>query len=703
MRALNTLKGKIIIPIVGVLFVLMVFIFIYVSMTTTELANHLTRERVTSVSMAAQAHMTLLEEYNLMTARAVAGSHTLQGFVRDWNNNIARPQTRQALLQYLLGRKDYFGITAFVVADHEGIMILRSHDLATYGDSGLVSPLIALALQQGRSSIAYSSTPAMPMGLTGAVPIQDADGIIGMISAIVEIDTEEFVDNFGATFYAAITVYAGTERVATTIIDPVTGRRPIGTQAGGDVVQLVLEQGQIFDNPVTLFGTPYHGYYFPLAGWGGTPVGMFFIGFSLQYTINETAEMQRYLVLIGFVALAVTITLMLLYLIRVFKPLDLLRNNLNDIANGDADLTKRLPITGKDEIAESSGYFNQLMDQFKNMITSIKQQSGELSSIGNDLASNMTETASAMNQIAANIQSIKNRIMNQSASVSQTNSTMEQVISNINRLNSHVENQTSNITQASSAIEEMVANTRSVTDTIVKNDKNVKTLMEASEVGRSGLQGVAEDIQEIARESEGLLEINSVMENIASQTNLLSMNAAIEAAHAGDAGRGFAVVADEIRKLAESSSEQSKIIGTVLKKIKESIDKITSSTENVLNRFESIDSSVKTVAEQETNIRYAMEEQGSGNKQILQGVSNVNEITRQVNAASHEMLSGAQEVIQESSNLEKLTQEITTGMNEMASGAEQVNVAVNHVNEISVKTREGIGSLLREVSRFKVD
>ncbi|WP_461252397.1 methyl-accepting chemotaxis protein, partial [Treponema sp. R8-4-B8] len=144
--------------------------------------------------------------------------------------------------------------------------------------------------------------------------------------------------------------------------------------------------------------------------------------------------------------------------------------------------------------------------------------------------------------------------------------------------------------QASTAIEEMVANISSVTNTLVSNTANVNTLKEASEVGRGGLQEVATDIQEIARESEGLLEINSVMENIASQTNLLSMNAAIEAAHAGEAGKGFAVVADEIRKLAESSSDQSKTIGTVLKKIAESIKQITSSTENVLARFEAIDS-----------------------------------------------------------------------------------------------------------------
>ena len=428
-------------------------------------------------------------------------------------------------------------------------------------------------------------------------------------------------------------------------------------------------------------------------------------GVLLEEKVNQIYEVGRLFerIIIVFIMAALIISVFLAVSItsNIVKPITRAAAALKVVSEGD--LTQSVDVASKDEVGELSRSLNITVEKVKNMIAVIKKQASALSEIGNDLAGNMTQTAAAINEITANIKSIKTRVLNQSASVTQTNSTMEQVVMNINKLNSHVESQSSSVSLASSALEEMVANINSVTNTLVNNTGNVTALKEASEIGRNGLQEVSKDIQEIARESEGLLEINSVMQNIASQTNLLSMNAAIEAAHAGEAGKGFAVVADEIRKLAESSGEQSKTISSVLKKIKSSIDKISKSTENVLQRFEAIDTSVRTVTEQEENIRSAMEEQGEGSTQALRAAGDLNNITKQVSNSSHEMLEGAKEVIHESSNLSKMTQEITSGMNEMASGADQVNIAVSYVNEASIKNRESIDTLMREVMRFKVD
>ena len=422
----------------------------------------------------------------------------------------------------------------------------------------------------------------------------------------------------------------------------------------------------------------------------------------------EKSEVMASIAHIRYILLGVGICATLLgILFAVFigrsitKPVISIAVNMKDIGKGD--LTQRINLSSKDEIGDLSGDINSMLENIKSLISTIKKEAETLSAIGTTLASNSTESASAVNQITATIEAIKGRVVNQSASVTETNATMEQISVNINNLNDHVESQSSSVSQSSSAVEEMLANIQSVTQTLIKNAENVKELMGASEIGRTGLSDVAADIQEISRESEGLLEINSVMENIASQTNLLSMNAAIEAAHAGEAGKGFAVVANEIRKLAENSGEQSKTISTVLKKITESIAKITRSTNNVLAKFEAIDSGVKIVSDQEENIRNAMEEQGAGSKQILEAISKLNDTTRQVKEGSGQMLEGSKEIIIESKNLEKATQEITGGMTEMAKGAEEISVAVNEVNDISGQNKEIIQNLMVAVSRFKVD
>jgi methyl-accepting chemotaxis protein len=427
------------------------------------------------------------------------------------------------------------------------------------------------------------------------------------------------------------------------------------------------------------------------------------LGTARAKILEEVTSLTIFTIVLAAAATLVAAVIIFFLSVSITKPIVNMALTLKDISEGEGDLTKTIASNLKDEIGDLARYFNETLKKIRNLVATIKKQSIALFDIGNELSGNMAETATAVNKITTNIQGIKGQVINQSASVTETNATMEQITINIDKLKDHVDHQGNSVAESSSAIEQMLTNIHSVTQTLIKNADNVKDLLGASGVGRSGLQEVAADIREIAHESEGLMEINVVMENIASQTNLLSMNAAIEAAHAGEAGKGFAVVADEIRKLAENSGEQSKTISTVLKKIKGSIDKITISTDSVLNKFEAIDSGVRTVSDQEENIRNAMEEQSTGSQQILEAIGQLNDVTQMVKDGSEKMLEGSRQIIEESKNLGLVTEEINNGMNEMSVEADQINTAVTRVNAISGENKGTIEVLVKEIAKFKIE
>ncbi|MDR3334956.1 MAG: methyl-accepting chemotaxis protein [Treponema sp.] len=521
----------------------------------------------------------------------------------------------------------------------------------------------------------------------------------------------DLIDKMSRDLHVVSTIFmrdgSDYRRITTSILDT-TGKRAIGTMLGSSSAAFApVNSGNSYIGNVIILGKQYIAGYDPVfAPNSRTVIGILFVGIemsSVQAIITEQTnhEMMIIMVISALILLVSIVLNILVFKSLIILPIKKIIAVLKDVGAGD--LTQEIDLRSTDEIGDMAHYFNLTLKNLSSLTLVIKKEAADLFDAGNALSANMTETAAAIHQITDNIQSIKTQVINQSASVTETNATMEQITHNITELNNHVEAQTLSVNQSSSAIEQMFASIQSVTQTLVKNADNVKILAEASEVGCSGLQEVAADIQEIARESAGLLEINAVMENIANQTNLLSMNAAIEAAHAGEAGKGFAVVADEIRKLSESSHEQSKTISTVLKKIKESIDKITVSTDGVLNKFEAIDSGVKTVSEQEEHIRNAMEEQNTGSQQILEALGRLNAITRQVKGGSQEMLEGSHEIIHEGKNLVTVTSEITSRMNEMASGASQINSSVNQVNEMSGKNKENIATLMGAVSHFKVE
>ena len=426
------------------------------------------------------------------------------------------------------------------------------------------------------------------------------------------------------------------------------------------------------------------------------------------WTIIATDYRKTYLVAVRLIIIIdtvlVTLVVGIIFLISLSlsRSLQQTADALKEIAQGSGDLTVSLPVKGKDELTDIAQYFNETIRKIAGAIKSISTSTSEMERTGNNLADNMLETASAVRQITATTESVKEKMISQAASVTETAATVEQIIRTIKQLTGSIDVQAESVSRSSASIELMTSNITAICQTLGKTDQIIANFVSATGEGKSILTDSNAVTKKIAEESGALMEASSVIEHIASQTNLLAMNAAIEAAHAGEAGKGFAVVADEIRKLSEDSAMQGKTITGTLKMLIDEIESLLASSKIVEEKFNLIFDSAGQVRSMSNQLIETMHEQEQGSKEILTAIKNINSVTNEVQAGAEEMLRGGESAVVEMHNLDDFTRAITNSMNEMAAGAVQINNAVQEVNDMTQQNRQTIKSLAVEVEKFKV-
>lgn len=367
------------------------------------------------------------------------------------------------------------------------------------------------------------------------------------------------------------------------------------------------------------------------------------------------------------------------------------------------DYTKTaMPVVSRDEYGLIAIAINESRNETHSLLAQIQETSDASHGLAETLNKEIEATSTAILQISKSILKSTGNVSDQSANVEEAHSGIMRIQENLEKLNGSIENQSAAVSESSAAVEQMVSNIRSVTGILDKNSVSVDTLSNASETGRSKVAESVETAERVLKESAGLLEASSVIQHIASQTNLLAMNAAIEAAHAGESGKGFSVVADEIRKLAEDSNKQGKAISASLKTLQKSISAISGDIQAVQEQFTSIFDLTSQVRSQELVIKSAMDEQSSGSEQVLKAMKQITDVTENVHDGSSQMLLSSREVVEEMSRLAEATAQLNSTMNDIATGADRITSAAETTQTANSRNSENIAKLGDQVRIFKL-
>jgi methyl-accepting chemotaxis protein len=369
---------------------------------------------------------------------------------------------------------------------------------------------------------------------------------------------------------------------------------------------------------------------------------------------------------------------------------------------GKGDLTVAAPYRGKDELGRIAISVNGLAADLRGLVSTVKLKLQSLDEAGQTLAANMEETGAAVIEINANIGNARGQLDGQSSAVREVIEAIQALTTGVDTLSDMIQRQSAGVSQSSASVEEMIANIESVAANVEGASKGAELLATKGSEGKARIDEVSETVDAIVHYSENLSEAARLITEIADRTNLLAMNAAIEAAHAGEAGKGFAVVADEIRRLAEQSTTSSKEISADLGRVSASIESVREAAGAAVLSFGTILDGSAELGSSVSRIGEAMREQRIGGKQVLESLSELVSITREISREAADLKSGNASVLERIEALDSMNRLVVQNSEEIRQGTREINEAISGTGDLTVQTTTLIGEVKAATDKFVV-
>lgn len=526
--------------------------------------------------------------------------------------------------------------------------------------------------------------------------------MVGVIVLGYSFVNDLLMDQVSSSYGTECTVFKGDTRVDTTLTD-MDGKKLTGTKlANKSIVDQVLREGKRYVGRAQIAGKKYVAIYSPLLSGGDEITGMMFVAKSLESIAlivrQTTIILAPFAIILALVLSLISFSFVNWLMWRIKNVTD----SLEDMATGEADLTKRCKLFVRDEIGTLIIHFDSFCDRLQKIVSEIKDTKGDLTANGDGLGKLVQKNSTFVNDMVGGISSVEKQLDAQGGKVDSAVGASEAISKAVEQLRDLLQKQESGVQTASSAVTEMIGNIDSVSRSVEKMASEFETLQGDVGAGISREREVNNQIQQIEEQSRMLDEANVVISDIAEQTNLLAMNAAIEAAHAGEAGRGFAVVADEIRKLSETSSAQSKNIGSQLSSILGSISAVVQASAESNKVFTGVSDKINETGDLVRQIKQAMEEQTEGSKQIGEALGDMNDATAHVRGASDDVDEARKRIAEDVDGMKRSSMSVRESLGNIKGGVKQIEEGDESLMNIAAEISGSIYRIGNQIDQFKV-